>query len=336
MRQSQARNRKFRLSGGQIQRDSQEEDVNARTKSFMTGLFIVLIAVVLVSITVAAQDGPGKLHWKLRLNETRGPIRTADMSEPSGNAALSEILGGPTNGSDNAYLIYTRMAAGAHGPALFTLPVEDDYVVLSGKMTVQIGTDKFVAGPNTAVVVPPNTPHAFWNAEGGSEANFEVIASANPHKDLSRDLMSMLKPAQATKVENAAKCIREIKFLAVSDLKPGLNGQAWTDVTKGSPIQVRLDSALKGNGNTKTHVHLFEQVYFGTEGDMSLTFGLENLTVKKGDIAIIPPGLLHANASTTAVERHITLLLPQPPPGSGPADIDFERTSPAAGGGTNP
>lgn len=306
--------------------------MKARTKSFMAGLVIILTAAIYLAMPPAAQCGTGKLHWALRLNQTRGPIRTADMSAPSGDEALSEILGGPTSGSDNAYLIYTRMAAGAKGPALFTLPVEDDYVVLSGKMTVQIGTDKFVAGPYTAVVIPPNTPHRIWNAEAEPEANFEVISSANPDKDLSRDLTSMLKAAQATKVDNAAKCIREIKFLAESDLKPGLNGQAWTDVTKGSPIQVRLDSALLGNGNTRTHVHVFEQVYFGTEGDMSLTYGLTSLTVKKGDIAIIPPGVVHANASTTAVERHITLLLPQPPPGSGPADIEFEKKAPAGGG----
>jgi mannose-6-phosphate isomerase-like protein (cupin superfamily) len=327
---------KIRLRGDRSQRDLQEEEMKARLKFFIAGLFVVLIALLTLPMTVAAQTGQGKLHWKLRLNETRGPIRTADMSAPSGNAALSEILGGPTNGSDNAYLIYTRMAAGAHGPALFTLPVEDDYVVLSGKMTIQIGTDKFVAGPYTAVVVPPNTPHEVWNAEADPEGNFEVISSADPHKDLSRDLMSMLKPAQATKVENAAKCIREIKFIAASDLKPGLNGQAWTGVTQGSGFQVRLDSALKGNGNTTTHIHPFEQVYFGTEGDMSLTYGLESLTVRKGDIAIIPPGLVHANASTTAVERHITLLLPQPPPGSGPIDIEFDRKNPAGAAGTNP
>jgi mannose-6-phosphate isomerase-like protein (cupin superfamily) len=308
--------------------------MKARTHFFVAAGFLVLFAAASLSMSISAKDS-GKLHWNLRLNETRGPIRSADMSEPSGSVALSEILGGPTNGSDNAYLIYTRMAAGAHGPALFTLPVEDDYVVLLGKMTVQIGTDKFVAGPYTAVVVPPNTPHAFWNAESEPEANFEVISSADPHKDLSRDLMSMVKPAQATKVDDAAKCIREIKFIPVSDLKPGLNGQVWTDNTKGSPFQMRLDSALTGNGNTKTHVHLFEQVYFGTEGDMTLTYGLETLTVKKGDLAIIPPGLLHANASSTAVERHITLLLPQLPPGSGPADIDFERVKPAGGGGAS-
>jgi mannose-6-phosphate isomerase-like protein (cupin superfamily) len=301
--------------------------MKTQTNVFITGLFVILVAAMTLTPTGAAQTG-GKLHWNLRINPTPGPIRTADMSAPTGNAALSEVLGGPTNGSDNAYLIYTRMAPGARGPAMFTLPVEDDYVVLSGKMNVQIGTDKFVAGPYTAVVIPANTPHEVWNAGTEAEANFEVISSLTPQKDLSRDLMSMLKPAQATKVDNAANCIREIKFIPTSDLKPGLNGQAWTDRTRGSGFQIRLDSALKGNGNTTTHIHEFEQVYFGTEGDMSLSYGLDDLVVKKGDIAIVQPGVVHANASTTAVERHLTLLLPQPPPNSGPADVEYDRKKP--------
>ena len=108
-------------------------------------LQIVLIAVA--CLAAAAQTGSIKANWTLRLNETHGPVRTADVSTLSGKTAISEILGGPTNGSDNAYLIYTRMPPGAHGPSLFTLPVEHDYVVLSGKMTVQIGAEKFVAGP---------------------------------------------------------------------------------------------------------------------------------------------------------------------------------------------
>jgi hypothetical protein len=33
------------------------------------------------------------------------------------SGCVSEILGGPTNGSENAFLLYTRMAPGAHGPA---------------------------------------------------------------------------------------------------------------------------------------------------------------------------------------------------------------------------
>src|SRR5580693_4293706 len=91
-----------------------------------------LCVILIAAMAAAAQTGSGKLTWTLRLNETRGPVRTADVSTLSGKTAVSEILGGPTNGSDNAYLIYTRMPAGARGPSLFTLPVEDDYIVLSG------------------------------------------------------------------------------------------------------------------------------------------------------------------------------------------------------------
>src|SRR4029077_545347 len=125
----------------------------------------------------------------------------------------------------------------AHGPALFTLPVEHVYVVLSGKMTIQIGTEKLVLGQYTGAVIPPNTPHEAWNAESEPETHFEVISSANPHKDLSRNLMSMLKPAQATKVENAAKSIREIKLIAQADLKPGLNNVTYGSLKLGSGFQ---------------------------------------------------------------------------------------------------
>lgn len=302
--------------------------MKGRTKFCMAGMCVVLIAVFSLAIAAAAQMESGKLHWMLKINETRGPLRSADMSPPSGNAALSEILAGPTNGSDNGYLIYTRMAPGAHGPDLFTLPVEDDYVVLSGKMTIQIGTDKFVAEPYTGVVIPPNTPHAFWNAESGPETNFEVISSGHPETDLSRNLMSMLKPAKATKVENADKCIRKFHVLEPSELKHTLNGQTWTAVAQNSPFQVRLDSPPEGAGNTTPHVHVFEQVYFGTEGEMDVMYGLKHYTVKKGDIIIIQPGVVHDNAAISSVERHITLLLPEPPAGSGAFDIEFEMVPP--------
>ena len=303
--------------------------MSATTKYVAAQLRVVLIAVVSLG-SATAQSGSGKLNWTLRLNETRGPVRTADASTLSGKTAVSEILGGPTNGSDNAYLIYTRMPQGARGPSLFTLPVEDDYIVLSGKMTVQIGTDKFVAGPFTGVVIPPNIPHTVWNADAEPESHFEAISSANPGKDLSRNLMSMLKPAQPSKVENAAQYIREVKLPAA--LKPGLNGQMYTQRAKGSPFQVRIDSTLPDSGGPKPHVHKFEQVYFEVEGETTVTYGLEDYKLKKNDVAIIQPGVVHTNKNQTgAIERHIVLLLPEPE--SGPFDIEFEKKSAV---GSNP
>ncbi len=171
-------------------------------------------------------------------------------------------------------------------------------------MTVQIGTEKFVAGPLTGVVIPANIPHQVWNADAEPEANLEVISSANPRQDLSRNLMSMLKPAQPTKVADASQYIREIKLPAAANLKSGLNGQTYTQRAKGSPFQMRIDSTLPGSGGPKPHVHRFEQVYFEVEGETTVTYGLDDYPLKKNDIVIVQPGVVHTNKNqTTGIER---------------------------------
>ena len=102
----------------------------------------------------AQGDQKKSLVWATHLSEARGPVRTADVGAPLGKSVSSEILGGPANGSDAAYLIYTRMPGGAHGPALFTLPADHLYMVLSGKMTIQ-----YVPGSDTEIVATgPNLP----------------------------------------------------------------------------------------------------------------------------------------------------------------------------------
>jgi mannose-6-phosphate isomerase-like protein (cupin superfamily) len=297
--------------------------MNIRTKVLPPGLLAVMFASL-----VAPALAQSKLTWSLALNETRGPIRSADVSKTLGKTALSEILGGPTSGSDNAYLIYTRIPSGAHGPALFTLPVEHYYIVISGKLNVQIGTDKFVVGPMGGVIIPANTPHEVWNSDAEPEAHLEVITSANPSKDLSRDLMSMLKPAQPRKIENAASYIRQITVPAADELKPGLNRQVYTNRAKGSAATVGLDSTIPGSGGPKPHVHPFEQVYFMLEGETTVMYGLSNPKAKKNDIVILPAGVVHTNTNmSSAPERHITLLLPEP--ASQPFDVEFEMKKPA-------
>ena len=278
-----------------------------------------LLALAIADATVTgAQSAPNKVQWNLHLNETRGPIRTADVS-PLSQGASSEILGGPANGSENAYILYTRLAPGAHGPALFTLPVEHYYVVLSGKMTVQIGSDTFTAEPMTGVVIPADVPHAVWNADTQPEAHLEAIAPAP-----SRDLLAMVKPAPPRKIENAARYLRRIAVPAAKDLKPGLNGQVLTNRAMGSANTVRLDSTLPGSGGPATHVHRFEQVYFFVEGSTTIVYGADKRKASKNDIVILAPAVVHTNVNESgAPERHLTLLLPQPEDGA-PADIEFE------------
>ena len=71
--------------------------MKARNKLLPAGLF----AIVFTNLIVPAV-AQSKLNWSLTLNETRGPVRSVDLSKPLGKTAVSEILGGPTSGSDNA------------------------------------------------------------------------------------------------------------------------------------------------------------------------------------------------------------------------------------------
>jgi mannose-6-phosphate isomerase-like protein (cupin superfamily) len=305
------------------------EKVETRTKAVVAALFLVVVATLATTATAQKAGQKPALTWALHISEARGPVRTADLSSPLGKAVSSEILGGPANGSEAAYLIYTRMPSGAHGPAMFTLPVDHLYLVLSGKMSVKIGTDTFVAAPDTGVFVPANTPHEVWNAEGEPEAHIEVIAPAP-----SRDLMSMLKPAEPRKIENAAQYIRPAKPL-VGELRPGLNAQPILARATGSANQMRIDSVPAGSGGPRPHIHAFEQVYFEKEGTMTLTYGINpsgNLATYKvptNAFVIIQPGVVHTNQNDgPGVERHVTLLLPQPEPNSGPLDIEVELKPP--------
>jgi mannose-6-phosphate isomerase-like protein (cupin superfamily) len=286
-------------------------------------------------VTTKAQKGEqrNRLVWPTHLSEARGPIRTADVTAPLGKNVSSEILGGPTNGSDAGYLIYTRMPAGAHGPALFTLPADHLYLVLSGKMTIQIGIDRFNAGPNTGVMIPAGIPHEAWNDEATPESHVEVIAPAP-----SRDLMSMLKAAEPRKIDNASQYVRPAPPLP-AELRPGLNPQRFFARNTGSPNQMRIDSSPAGTGNANPHIHAFEQVYFIKEGTMTLLYGLRpdgqigRYKVPADSFVIIPPGVVHGNFNEGPdVERHVVWLLPEPEPGVGPLDVAVELKPPAARG----
>lgn len=268
----------------------------------------------------ATTAGPGALNWTIRLNETRGPVRAADVSSPLGKEASSEILGGPANGSENAYLLFTRMAPGAQGPALFTMPDNHLLLVLEGRMSVQIGTDTFVAEPRTAIVLPGGIPHRVWNADAVEVRALEVIAPGS-----SRDVVSMLTPARPVRVENATQYIRNGNIPAAGDLKPGLNGYTFASRKLGTAQQMRIDSTLPGSGGPRTHVHKFEQVYFEIEGSTTLTYGLLSYELPKYSVGIIPPGVVHTNNNQTAApERHVTLLLDELADPNEPLDIEVE------------
>ena len=302
-------------------------------KSRTAAGFVVAFMVLGMASSAHAQARP---TWNLTIDNrpyvygtyARSPIRAADVTTPLGRDAVTEILAGPTNGSNEGYLMFTRMPTGARGPALFTLPDEHFFLVLEGRMGIQIGTDKFVLNKFEGAFIPANTPHEVWNDGPGEERHFEAVAPGS-----SRDLLSMVTPAQPRAVPNAAQYIRKPTIPAAEGLPAGLNGARFAATDTGAKIQFRMDSCRPGRCGPPLHVHKFQQVYFETEGETVVEYGLLTYRLPKYSLVVIQPGVVHTNRNeSTAVERHLTLLMPQLTTGE-PADVEFLPVEPAARGG---
>lgn len=271
--------------------------------------------------TTFAADSKGlaSVYW---LSPARGPVRPVDLSPFKGSVS-SEILASPANGLESAFIIYTRMAPGAGPRGLYTLPVDHTYLVLSGKLKVQIGTDEFVAEPETLVLIPAGVPHQAWNADATPEADFEVITPAP-----SSDLASLMKPAQPRKVENAAQYVRVAPPMQLTHSGVGagaLNERVLADRSTGSEHMLeRLDDVVAGSGRGELHMHPFDQIYFIRKGEMTLRYGMGTYTAGANSLVILHAGTVHSNMNNTSdLESHITLMLPQPAQGV-PAGVDVE------------
>lgn len=308
-------------------------------KSESTSFIVVAVLLMFVATgsanrlhAASSNDEARSYGAVFHLSDARGPIRQVDFA-PFTGPVYSEILAGPANGLDSAFVIYTRMAPGAHKLGLYTLPVDHTYLVLSGKLKVQIGTEEFEAAPDTLVLVPAGVPHQAWNAGSEQEADLEVVTPAP-----SRDLLSMMKPAQPRKIDNAAQYVRVAPPLG--PLKggvghAGLNERVLASRETGSEhVLERLDDVPPAAGGPSSHIHPFDQVYFVTKGTMTVQYGLSTFEAPANSLVVLPMGVVHSNLNKgSTVESHITLLLPEPPKGvpfGASADLKTQSGPPPA------
>ncbi|HEX4266566.1 MAG TPA: cupin domain-containing protein [Steroidobacteraceae bacterium] len=291
--------------------------LNTTVKRFAAHCLLLTAALGLAGPAAHAQTAAQRFHQSMaavfHLNDDRGPLRHVDLS-PLEASVSSEILAGPANGLDSAFVVYTRMAAGAPPMGLYTLPVEQTYLVLSGRLNVQIGTDRFVVAPDSLVLIPPGVPHQAWNAGTQPEADFEVVAPAP-----SRDLVSMMKPAPARAVANAAQYVHvppPLGKLVRGAGHAALNERTLADRTTGSEFMERIGEVLPGSKSEPSHIHPFDQIYFVRRGTMTLFYGLATYQAHADTLTVVPKGVVHhdANGGSTP-ESFIQLNLPQPGPG---------------------
>ena len=288
---------------------------SSRVSAAVVWLFAACVTCSHLNASGRNEEARGYAAGMFHLSEARGPIRQPDLSLLTQDAS-SEILAGPANGLDSAFIIYTRMAAGARKKGLFTLPVDETYLVLSGKLNIQLGTDEFVVEPDTLVLVPAGVPHQAWNAGAEPEADFEVVTPAP-----SRDLVPMMKEAKPRKIDNAAQYVRVAPPLG--PLKGGVGHEGLNErilaarVNGSEHIYERLDDVPPAAGGPASHVHPFDQIYFVTKGTMTVQYGLTHYEAGPNSLVLLPMGVVHSNLNNgSTVESHITLIIPEPPKGT--------------------
>jgi mannose-6-phosphate isomerase-like protein (cupin superfamily) len=280
--------------------------------------FLLAAAMGLAGAAAFAQTPAQQFHASMaalyHLNDDRGPLRHVDLSPLKGPVS-SEILAGPMNGLDSAFIVYTRMAPGTRPSGLYTLPVEHTYLVLQGRLSVQIGTDRFVANPDTLVLVPAGVPHQAWNAGSAPEADFEVVTPAP-----SRSLTSMMQPAMARKIPNAAQYVHVPPPLG--KLKGGSGHAALNErevasrATGSEGVLERLGEVLPGSTSEPSHIHPFDQLYFVRRGTMTFYYGMRTYQVPANTLVVIPTGVVHHDKNGgSSVMSFIQLVVPEPKPG---------------------
>ena len=316
----------------------ERKNMKIRMKYFVLGLCVLAVAIVAITASnaqIATSSGPGQkavVGVQMRESKERGPIRTPDMS-PLGKEVASELIAGPNSGLDSAFIVYARVPAGAHGPAMYSRSVDEVFFVASGQLNVQIGTDKLVAPTHAGIFFPAGLPHTYSNDGADTTVVVEIVQTGASSADT---LASLMKPAQPKKIDNTAQYIRPAKELPPSQLKGGNNSQFEANRADGSSyIGMHYDQILPKSGGAAMHIHPFNQVYYIVDGSVHLDYGMKSMEVKPNQFVVIPEGVVHQFLNDgDGVAKDILTLLPQPPPNSiadVPVDVHFGQTAPFIG-----
>lgn len=96
----------------------------------------------------------------------------------------------------------------------------------------------------------------------------------------------------------------------------GFAYQSMIDRELGSAtMRINVLQVEPGSGSPDFHIHAFAQIYVIQHGEMTLDIGKSRVIAPADSIVILPAGVVHRNFNASdAMERHISLLVPEPTP----------------------
>jgi quercetin dioxygenase-like cupin family protein len=113
-------------------------------------------------MAAASPDGSDEMH---HVNADKLP----------GNEVSRTFEGGQHGPASVSFFLVHNWPA--QGPKLHRHPYDETFVILEGRVLVQVGDESIEGGPGDIVIGPPNVPHGFTNL-GPDRASLICIHAA--------------------------------------------------------------------------------------------------------------------------------------------------------------
>jgi mannose-6-phosphate isomerase-like protein (cupin superfamily) len=171
-------------------------------------------------------------------------------------------------------------------------------LILEGEgILVQAGTSKSAAA-GEMIFIPAGGIGAFM---GNSDTTWIEI-----HAPLPDDAVFATRDADVIQIDHS-------KFEG-----GGFAYQSMIDRNSGSgTMRINVLQVQPGSGSPDYHIHAFAQIYVIQEGEMTIDIGRKRVVAPANSVVILPEGLVHRNFNaSTGIERHISLLVPEPKEGA--------------------
>jgi quercetin dioxygenase-like cupin family protein len=128
--------------------------------------------------------------------ERPGYVRKVDpaaLTEPL-PGLRSQSLADPESGSGHTMIFYVEVGSGDAGPATHIHEFDQYYLVLEGRLTVEVALEKHVVDAGSLVLLPAGVPHRQYNDGDVTEKHLAIVAPApEPGKPIDRKVIFAAK-----------------------------------------------------------------------------------------------------------------------------------------------
>jgi mannose-6-phosphate isomerase-like protein (cupin superfamily) len=171
-------------------------------------------------------------------------------------------------------------------------------LILAGEAMLTFGEESKAAVSGDMMFIPAGVGGAF---SGNADCTWVEI-----HAPLESGVSSPTDQAGVIKIDHS-------KFEG-----DGFAYQAMIDRASGSgTMRINVLQVQPGSGSPDFHIHAFAQIYVIQEGEMTIDVGRRRVTAPANSLVVLPEGLVHRNFNASgAVERHVSLLVPEPKEGA--------------------